>query len=122
MGRNAGKTRFDVIQHEELLGLDDVGDSLAKAGETLAKTMREPRFDPDAFPVKCAADWLNAAATARDQMAYWTRVIAEFAVLRLEMTQKDVARSLNVSTQTINRWMKEPVGFNWDEMDDPKNK
>ncbi|HEY8590055.1 MAG TPA: helix-turn-helix domain-containing protein [Naasia sp.] len=40
---------------------------------------------------------------------YWERVIAEYALGKQGMTQREVARLLGVSTATINRWAQHPV-------------
>ena len=49
---------------------------------------------------------LGHLATGRGHLADLTRMLAEFSALELDMTQRDVARHADISTQTINRWIK----------------
>lgn len=52
---------------------------------------------------------LTGLRSFRRNYDYWERVIAEYALNKQEMTQREVARLLGVSTATINRWAQHPV-------------
>jgi hypothetical protein len=52
---------------------------------------------------------LTGLRSFRRNYDYWERVIAEYALTKQEMTQREVARLLGVSTATINRWAQHPV-------------
>lgn len=52
---------------------------------------------------------LTGLRSFRRNYDYWERVIAEYALTKQDMTQREVARFLGVSTATINRWAQHPV-------------
>jgi hypothetical protein len=52
---------------------------------------------------------LTGLRSFRRNYDYWERVIAEYALTKQNMTQREVARMLGVSTATINRWAQHPV-------------
>lgn len=52
---------------------------------------------------------LTGLRSFRRNYDYWERVIAEYALTKQDMTQREVARLLGVSTATINRWAQHPV-------------
>lgn len=52
---------------------------------------------------------LTGLRSFRRNYDYWERVIAEFALAKEKITQREVARLLGVSTATINRWAQHPV-------------
>ena len=54
---------------------------------------------------------LTGLRSFRRNYDYWERVIAEYALTKQEMTQREVARLLGVSTATINRWAQHPVAI-----------
>jgi len=55
------------------------------------------------------AETLSGLRSFRRNYDYWERAIAEFALSKQNMTQRDVARLLGVSTATINRWAQHPL-------------
>lgn len=54
---------------------------------------------------------LTGLRSFRRNYDYWERVIAEYALVKQEMTQREVARLLGVSTATINRWSQHPIAI-----------
>lgn len=52
---------------------------------------------------------LGHLAIGRDQLAYLTRVLVQMSALRLGMTQRESAEHADISTQTVNRWLKQPL-------------
>ena len=52
---------------------------------------------------------LTGLRSFRRNYDYWERVIAEYALNKQKMTQREVARMLGVSTATINRWAQHQV-------------
>ena len=54
---------------------------------------------------------LTGLRSFRRNFDYWERVIAEYALVKRGMTQREVARLLGVSTATINRWAQHPVAI-----------
>lgn len=52
---------------------------------------------------------LSGLRAFRRNYDYWERAIAEFALTKQNMTQREVARLLGVSTATINRWAQHPI-------------
>lgn len=54
---------------------------------------------------------LTGLRSFRRNYDYWERVIAEYALTKQEMTQREVARLLGVSTATINRWSQHPLAI-----------
>lgn len=52
---------------------------------------------------------LSGLRSFRRNYDYWERAIAEFALTKQDMTQREVARLLGVSTATINRWAQHPL-------------
>lgn len=52
---------------------------------------------------------LSGLRSFRRNYDYWERAIAEYALAKRGMTQREVARLLGVSTATINRWAQHPI-------------
>jgi lipase chaperone LimK len=107
MGRIAGKTKWDQAPSGDL-DLAMIHASLRALAGQLAEATA-PGAVQSSHPAASATGMLNDVADIRDGLAYWTRVLAEYSVLRLNVTQKEVARTLGISTQTINRWVNDPV-------------
>lgn len=108
---------WDVIQSRELDGLDAIR-TLAeryRAAAELLDAVAVPNETSNAFGLN-DADRLRAAlrtaGTARDDLDYWTRVLAEVAI-RDGLPKQQIARALGVTTQTIRRWAEDPLGWNW---------
>ena len=121
-GKPAGPAKWDVLQIDELdasQAIDAVREAAAGMAEKLAAIGEEtPATEAlavtDAHRLRAA---LRSAGQGRDLVAHWTRVLAE-AALREGVSQRDVAAELGVATSTINRWAREPVGWNWSDVDD----
>ena len=120
-GTPAMPAKWDVLQIDEL-GTNDVILSVQRTAEDLAQKLASicPTNETtdalaisDAYRLRVA---LKTAGQGRDEISYWTRVLAE-AALRAGITQRDVASELGVAISTVNRWAREPVGWNWDETD-----
>jgi len=47
--------------------------------------------------------------TYRRNYHHWERVIAEFALAKMNYTQRDTAQLLGVGLSTINRWAQNPL-------------
>ncbi|MCU1409645.1 MAG: hypothetical protein JWR04_352 [Rhodoglobus sp.] len=52
---------------------------------------------------------LSGLGTYRRNYHRWERVIAEFALTRMNYTQRDTAQLLGVGLSTINRWAQNPL-------------
>lgn len=107
MGRAAGKTRFDQAPPADL-DLEAINASIHALATRLAEATLPVRFK-SSRPAEVSAKMLTELADARNELAYWTRVLAEYLELRMKITQKEVARDLDISTQTINRWVNDPI-------------
>lgn len=107
MGRTAGRTKWDQAPPGDL-DLTMINASLRTlAGQLAEAALPDPAWA--SHPATGATGVLADVADIRDGLAYWTRVLAEFSVIRLHVTQKEVARTLGISTQTINRWVNDPL-------------
>ena len=107
MGRAAGKTKWDQAPPKDL-DLATINASIHSLASQLADATAPAKFR-SSHPAASSSRMLADARYLRDGLAYWTRVLAEYSVLRLNTTQKEVARELNISTQTINRWVNDPL-------------
>jgi hypothetical protein len=107
MGRMAGKAKWDQAPPKDL-DLATINASIHELAFRLTEATAPTSFRAS-HPVACSSQMLAEAKDIRDGSAYWTRVLAEFSVLRLNTTQKEVARTLDISTQTINRWVNDPL-------------
>jgi DNA-binding NtrC family response regulator len=52
---------------------------------------------------------LSGLGTYRRNYHHWERVIAEFALAKMNYTQRDTAQLLGVGLSTINRWAQNPL-------------
>lgn len=52
---------------------------------------------------------LTGLRAFRRDYDYWERVIAEYALTRMNLTQRDAALQLGVGLSTINRWAQHPL-------------
>lgn len=52
---------------------------------------------------------LSGLGTYRRNYHHWERVIAEFALTKMNYTQRDTAQLLGVGLSTINRWAQNPL-------------
>lgn len=123
-GRRTGKTDFDVYQLGEIDGVADIGRSFEELGRKLAEVAAESadvpddRDSPDTRLVALRLEQLmEAVAQHRDGLAYWERVIAEYALHRRGYSQRKTAQLLGVGVSTVNRWSQNPAGFDWSETD-----
>jgi hypothetical protein len=107
MGRAAGKTKWDQAPPKDL-DLESINASIYSLACQLADATAPAQFR-SSHPAVSSSQMLTDVRDLRDGLAYWTRVLAEYSVLRLNRTQKEVARELNISTQTINRWVNDPL-------------
>lgn len=107
MGRTAGKTKWDQAPPKDL-DLAAINASIHDLASRLAEATAPAQFR-GSHPSASSSQMLADVKDLRDGLAYWTRVLAEYSVLRLNTTQKEVARMLNISTQTINRWVNDPL-------------
>lgn len=124
MSKPPGRRTWDVIQSAEVDGVDGAIDQLRQRAAAAVADYEQIGTSTETARVfqlserDRAQAGLRVAAAARDGAAYWTRVLVELAN-KAGVTQRESAAALGVSTQTINRWINEPVGFNWDEFDAP---
>jgi DNA-binding transcriptional regulator YiaG len=107
MRRMAGKTKWDQAPPGDL-DLATINASIHDLASQLAEATVPAQFRAS-HPAASSSKMLTDVKDVRDGLSYWTRLLAEFSVLRLNTTQKEVARMLNVSTQTINRWVNDPL-------------
>jgi hypothetical protein len=107
MGRTAGKTRWGQAPPKDL-DLATINASIHALATQLAEAS-SPALFRASHPVASSSRMLADVKDIRDGLAYWTRLLAEYSVLRLNTTQKEVARTLDISTQTINRWVNDPL-------------
>jgi len=82
-----------MITEADEIGVDEVSEHVAKVADE--------RFERT----------LTGLRSFRRNYDYWERVIAEYALTKRSMTQREVARLLGVSTATINRWAQHPVAI-----------
>jgi hypothetical protein len=96
----------------QLRGVADLIDNgdLRRMYELAEKVGAEEAFeDADSASNERFNRTLTGLRSFRRNYDYWERVIAEYALTKQEMTQREVARLLGVSTATINRWAQHPV-------------
>lgn len=138
MSRTPGR-RTDEPEDEAMLAVEDIelrdiGQSLMDLGEQLRKvgafTEKKQSWDPRRQELEDDLDEYDRLALeskrsdeVRDAMTktltglrmfrgnydYWERVSAEFALTRLNFTQRRTATLLGVGLSTINRWAQNPV-------------
>lgn len=122
MGKPAGRRNWDVEQAQEVTLVE----AIATLGETSAACGRDLQaLSTDSEEKKLlgttdqqrAIAALARAAKGRDDFEYWTRVLVELSV-RAGVSQREVARKLGITAQTVARWVSEPVGFDWPEEED----
>lgn len=124
------------------LDLSDIGQSLIDLGEQLQKigavTGKKESWDPRQELWESAQnefEQLRIESQRRDEIHdamtktlaglrmfrgnydYWERVAAEYALTRLNFTQRRTATLLGVGLSTINRWAQHPVTTGGDEHD-----
>lgn len=107
MGRMAGRTKWDQAPPKDL-DLATINASIHNLAGRLAEATAPASFRTS-HPAASSSQMLAEVKDIRDGLAYWTRVLAEYSVLRLNVTQKEVARTLDISTQTIHRWVNDPL-------------
>ena len=107
MGRISGKTKWDQVPPKDL-DLITINASIHDLASRLAQATTPAQLRAS-HPAATSSQMLTDVRDIRNGLAYWTRVLAEYSVLRLNTTQKEVARTLGVSTQTINRWVNNPI-------------
>lgn len=52
---------------------------------------------------------LSGLGSYRRSYHHWERIIAEFALVKMNYTQRDTAQLLGVGLSTINRWAQNPT-------------
>ena len=129
----------DVRQVEEIT-VPDVGDQFeriarrldAAAASLAALPPGAHYIDPNAgeiyadTPAEVAAldqrytdalsGFMSELGAVRDDVEYWTRVTAEYAA-RGGFSHRAIGDALGVAPSTITRWIANPVGFNWDDVE-----
>jgi transcriptional regulator with GAF, ATPase, and Fis domain len=69
-------------------------------------------YEQLALEAKSADEFRRALTTLREfrrQYGRWERVIAEYALGKMNYTQRDAAKYLGVGVSTINRWAQHPL-------------
>jgi len=105
--------------------LHELSEQLVRAAELMhnrsrAEDLTERHMhgvEPDQFEqVKIDAqdrdEFRRALVALRDfrrQYSYWERVTAEYALGKMQFTQRDAAKYLGVGVSTINRWAQHPL-------------
>lgn len=90
----------DLIDDGDVLKAWDVAERIgAQAAIDDAEQLEAERFNRT----------LAGLRSFRRNYDYWERAIAEYALSKRGMTQREVARLLGVSTATINRWAQHPI-------------
>ena len=107
---DVGRTLQDLAT--QLRGVADIIDS-AELRRLFAEAERLGVFEIYEDAEKASNERFERTLTGlrsfRRNYDYWERVIAEFALTKQNMTQREVARLLVVSTVTINRWAQHPL-------------
>lgn len=107
---DVGRTLKELT--DQLRGVTDLlaGGDLAKAWETAERVgVAEAYEDAESLSNARFSQTLSGLRSFRRNYDYWERAIAEFALTKQNMTQREVARLLGVSTATINRWAQHPL-------------
>lgn len=90
----------DLIDNDEIRKFLDQVDQFGDS---------EANGEADKLVIERFERTLTGLRSFRRNYDYWERVIAEYALTRQNMTQREVARLLGVSAATINRWAQHPV-------------
>ncbi|GAB3574601.1 hypothetical protein GCM10027406_04870 [Leifsonia lichenia] len=118
--------QVDEVDRSDLAEkLSQLSEQLQRAAELLynrtrADSLSERHFhgdEPDDYEQiqldqKSADEFRRTLTTLRDfRRTYgrWERVIAEFALTKMNYTQRDAAKLLGVGVSTINRWAQHPL-------------
>lgn len=135
MSRTPGRTtdvpddaprQLDEVDRADLAEmLTELSEQLTKAANLLHNRTRLGELDnaimrgylPDdveqeEFEFKSRDEFRRALVALREfrrQYTYWERVVAEYALARMEYTQRDAAKYLGVGVSTINRWAQHPL-------------
>ena len=107
---DVGRTLVELT--EQLRRVADLlaGNDVARAWETAERVgAAEAYEDAEKLANTRFAETLSGLRSFRRNYDYWERAIAEFALSKQNMTQREVARLLGVSTATINRWAQHPL-------------
>ena len=115
-GAPAKARPWDVLQINEV-DVADIISTLREIGEDLAQQMTRLKDEQlaktfhggDEKQRLRAALRVTGAAVA--DLEYWSRVLVEFAS-RAGTPQREIATALGISTNTVNRWVREPIGWN----------
>ncbi len=115
-GAPAKAQPWDVLQINEVEVADTIS-TLREVGEGIAQQMTRLKDEQlvktflggDEKQRLRAALRVTGAAVA--DLEYWSRVLVEFAS-RAGVPQREIATALGISTNTVNRWVREPLGWN----------
>lgn len=112
--RDLGAKLIDLGERLEKLGRLTEAKHLLESGVTYAKNdfeeMTEREVALEIADAKFAMrETLKGLREFRREYDYWERVVAEFALNRMNYTQRDAALLLGVSVSTINRWAQNPL-------------
>lgn len=115
-GAPAKAQPWDVLQINEVEVADTIN-TLRGIGEDLAQQMTRLQ-DEQLVKTLLGGDEkqrlraaLRVTGAAVTDLEYWSRVLVEYAS-RAGVPQREIATALRVSTNTVNRWVREPVGWN----------
>lgn len=104
----------DFARQSSQVDLDDIAESITRVAQTLINNIdaARPGATTEVYGTT-GGDRIVATsrsvAAARDDLATWTRVLAEVAVEKFGIPQRKVAASLGISTHTLTRWLRDPV-------------
>lgn len=123
MTRRAGAKNnppWDVLQVDEVDIVSTI-DQLRTIGRDLDQSLEHllPSKTTELLQVGDEQTILAVArqlANTRDQLDTWTRVLAELGA-KYNTPKRALARELGISTSTLARWLEDPVGFNWADVD-----
>lgn len=107
---DVGRTLKELT--DQLRAVTDLlaGGDVAKAWETAERSgVADTYEDAEKLSNARFSQTLSGLRSFRRNYDYWERAIAEFALTKRNMTQREVARLLGVSTATINRWAQHPL-------------
>ncbi|MBX3100569.1 MAG: helix-turn-helix domain-containing protein [Salinibacterium sp.] len=108
--RDVGHTLKELT--EQIRGVADLidGGDLEKAWQEAERVYQPVAFEEaEQLANDRFVRTLSGLRAFRRNYDYWERAIAEFALTKQNMTQREVARLLGVSTATINRWAQHPI-------------
>lgn len=125
---SADETRLQLDEVDRIDIADklrDLSEQLQRAADLVYNQQRaadlreryEHGAEPDeyeqvALNAKSSDEFRRALTTLREfrrQYGRWERVIAEFALGRMNYTQRDAAKFLGVGLSTVNRWAQHPL-------------